>query len=100
MQVALGDLQSLLHRLSTEGLLPRGLTHLHRRFGTPAHIIDLAAALSIATLLAAAGRADWLGRAYGLAVLVLLLLIVAIVGIVANQPAQESLPDAVAMIGP
>ena len=77
VQVALGDLQSLLHRLSTEGMLPGRLTQLHRRFGTPAHIIDLAAASSIATLLAAAARVDWLGRAYGLAVLVVLLLNIA-----------------------
>jgi hypothetical protein len=33
-------------------------------------------------------------------VLVLLLLAIATVGIVANERAQESLPDAVAMIGP
>ena len=77
IQVGLGDLQSLLHRLSTEGMLPLRLTQLHRRFGTPAHIIDLAAASSIATLLVAAGRVEWLGRAYGLAVLVMLLLNIA-----------------------
>ncbi|HEY6361096.1 MAG TPA: magnesium transporter, partial [Vicinamibacterales bacterium] len=77
VQVGLGDLESLLHRLSTEGTLPLRLTQLHRRFGTPAHIIDLAAAAAVATLLVSAGRVEWLGRAYGLAVLVMLLLNIA-----------------------
>ena len=80
VQIALGDVESLLQQLSIEGTLSAGLAQLHRRFGTPVRVIDMAAAATVVTMLASGGRVPWLARAYAIAITAALLLkIVALV---------------------
>ena len=38
---ALADAEQMLHRASTEGVLPHSLAALHARFGTPARAVDM-----------------------------------------------------------
>jgi magnesium transporter len=77
---ALTHAEQVLHRLSLDGLLPRGVASLHTRFGTPARAVDITTTAVILTVVVSSGRVAWLARAYGLAVAaVLILTIVALV---------------------
>jgi len=77
LDAALGDIERLLQRWSTDGRLPSGLAALHIRFGTPARAVDVTVIVSILTILASGGRTTWLARAYGIAVAVMLALKIA-----------------------
>jgi magnesium transporter len=74
---ALGDAEQMLHHLSADGTLSRGLASLHTRFGTPARAIDLTVVAVIFVMLASGGRVTWLARAYTIAIAVMLMLTVA-----------------------
>ena len=74
---ALGDAEQMLHRASEDGTLPRGLTSLHARFGTPARAVDMTVAATIMVILASGGRVAWLARAYAIAIAVMLVLTIA-----------------------
>jgi len=54
----------MLSRLVDEGVLPAALRTLHPRFGTPARMIDVAAAAQIGIVLLSGGGLTWLARAY------------------------------------
>jgi magnesium transporter len=73
-QAAVGDVEQMLHRLSTDGTLPGTLASLHSRFGTPARAVDLTVIAMAMTVLASGGRVAWLSRAYGCAIAVMLVL--------------------------
>ena len=77
VHTALADAESLLQRLSIEGTLSSGLAQLHRRFGTPVRVIDMATAATVVMLLASGGHVLWLARAYGMAIAAVLLLKIA-----------------------
>ncbi len=74
---ALGDAEHMIHRLSADGTLPRGLASLHPRFGTPARAVDVTVAAMILAILASGGQVMWLARAYALAIAVMLVLTIA-----------------------
>ena len=71
---ATADAERMLHRSSADGTLPAGLASLHTRFGTPARAVDITAAAMILVIVASSGRVAWLGRAYGVAIAVMLVL--------------------------
>src|SRR4029079_11170961 len=71
---ALREAERMFHRASLGGVLPRGLVSLHTRFGTPAGVADLAAAVMIAVTFASGGRVTWLARAYAIEVAAMLAL--------------------------
>jgi magnesium transporter len=77
LHAALGDIERMLQRWSTDGLLPSGLASLHTRFGTPARAIDMSVVVATLTVLVSDGRITWLARAYGAAVAAMLLLKIA-----------------------
>jgi magnesium transporter len=68
VDAGLADAQSTLHRLSQRGVLPDRLTTPHPRFGTPARVIDAAAATAAIAIVASGGRVSWLARAYAVGV--------------------------------
>ncbi|MGE5243946.1 MAG: magnesium transporter [Betaproteobacteria bacterium] len=65
---ALGDAEQTIRRLSSDGALPEALGAAHSRLGTPTRAIDVTAAATVAAMLAASGRVEWLAAAYGFAV--------------------------------
>jgi magnesium transporter len=60
--------QSVLSRLSQDGVLSPQLRALHSRFGTASHLMDLTAAAQLVIVLLSAGHVSWLARAYAMGV--------------------------------
>src|SRR4029078_6035559 len=69
----LGDAETILARLSQQGLLSGGLRLPHPPFGTLARLADAAALAVVVTVLASSGRVPWLSSAYAVLVAVVLL---------------------------
>ena len=53
------------------------LASLHTRFGTPTRAVDVTVVAMILVVLASGGRVSWLARAYGIAIVVMLVLTIA-----------------------
>jgi magnesium transporter len=91
----LRDTEQILHRLSTDGTLPRGLASLHTRFGTPARAVDLTVATMVLVMLAGGGRVTWLARAYGITVAAMVLLsVVSLIRLRITQPGPTAFKTA------
>ena len=58
--------ESILSRLSQDGVLAPSIRALHSRFGTPSRLIDLTTAAQLVIVLVSAGRVSWLARAYAM----------------------------------
>jgi magnesium transporter len=71
---ALLDLERLLERWSTDGLLPSELAALHSRFGTPTRAIDISVAVVALATVVSDGHVVWLARAYAISIALLLVL--------------------------
>ena len=56
--------ESILSRLSQDGVLAPSIRALHSRFGTPSRLTDLTTAAQVVVVLVSAGRVSWLARAY------------------------------------
>lgn len=76
-QAAVNEAEQMLHRFSTDGTLPSGLASLHTRFGTPARAIDVTFIATTFVVIASSGRIEWLSRAYGVAIALMLLVTIA-----------------------
>jgi magnesium transporter len=74
---ALSDAEQMLQQLSVDGLLPRGLTTLNPRFGTPSRAIDATTTAVVAIMLVTSGRVPWLSRAYAIAIAAVIVIKVA-----------------------
>ncbi len=87
---ATADAERMLHRSSADGTLPAGLASLHTRFGTPARAVDITAAAMVLVMVASGGRVAWLGRAYAVAIAVMLVLTTAsLVRLRRSQPGAQ-----------
>ena len=58
--------QTLLARLSNEGLLAGALRTQHARLGTPSRLIDMVAVAQISIVIMSAGQVSWLARMYAI----------------------------------
>jgi magnesium transporter len=74
---ALADAEQMLHRASTDGVLPHSLAALHARFGTPARAVDMTVTATILIVVTSGGRVSWLARGYTIAIAATLLLKIA-----------------------
>ena len=77
VHATLGEAEQMLHRSSTDGTLPAGLTSLHTRFGTPGRSVDVAIIAMSLVVFASGGRVAWLSRAYTIAIAAMLVLTIA-----------------------
>ncbi len=89
---ALTDAEQILHRSSTDGLLPANLSLLHSQFGTPARSIDIAVASITLVMVASGGRMTWIARAYAVAIAGLLLLTIAALVPLRRSQTNKRLP--------
>jgi magnesium transporter len=78
-QAALSDAHQILQRAAADGTLPKSLTALHPRFGTPTNALDVTAAAMTFVMIASSGRVPWLSRAYAVAIVAMLVATVAVV---------------------
>jgi magnesium transporter len=75
--VAIADAERMIHRSSADGKLPRSLAVLDTRFGIPTGAVDMTVVAMILVIVVSGGRVAWLARAYGFAIAVVVVLMVA-----------------------